>query len=1398
MNKIPPRHSPRRNQGVALILVLCFVVLITGLVIAYFSRVLTTQQLANASTSTTQAEMLANSATDTILGDLKQETADTTVASIASTPPPAALPAGVTVYVPTKAIYAVPQRNVSPKPSPATASSPSVEPIPNLVRRSLNGDKGVTPDNYVPAPAVTSRASAANSATASVNGRSVSTARWNRHYLIPTAASAGPAGSSTASKPVADFTAPDWVFVTAEKGPDVLSSPTKDSGSSTVTVTGRYAYAIYDEGGLLDINHTGYPSVSTLSHIGAKPAPSYADLTQLGMLATDVDHLLGWRDYATLQSTGTFPGLQPSVSLADTAYYNLFVSNPASILQVPLTVWNNGTDQRFLSRQQLISFFAATNLDTKYLQYFGTFNRGLNQPSYVPETNRLKVLPSGSGGNNAGDDPTNNPSTNITPNFLTARVVNTFTRFDGTQSSVGEPLVKKRFPLNRLAWLTFRGPVADDSGNLNPTGDAGVAAEITAYNNAGIPNDFLKHGTPTNVFLYFGLQWGPKPNDPTTKLWSYRHGSNVTSGAILNVINPTKPTDVARQSPGREPDFFELLKASINPGSIAKSSLSPGILADSNASALHAAQNQSIADSSLDAAILQIGANIIDQFDADSYPTQISYSFSGNTGDSGTVYGDENLPYISRVRSSLIRVVEAVPLESASDSTSNALPITNTGVAALMNFPEIWNPHDWSSNNPAQSVGVAGPVKFKIYATTNVSNGLTPSTSVCVWDPSGRYSCDADWVATKDTPSKSPGFTTMYHFPSFGTPGSNAGPEARVLSEPNTRMTFSFDPSLFREPTILFKPGIPKNSLLAAPALVPSNGEIGGVDGLGYIALNTSFFGASGGLISAAGSSLGTVGLPAVGDVYVGFYLGAHPLRWYDKGTQQSTVAVQTQYSPVNDVVYTLACEDGNGGWIPYDNKAVTTKGEPNANLNTGSDVGFGLNGTASTSGSALDYGLRYFETVDPRSSRFGMLDPWVFNNATSIPPRQVYSSVNLAQGTIKTTRDSTSSGTAFFVNPGSNSPSALSYLFLASMGWYHDANLAADNSLRPGLLSQNNPGVTPDGNVSTGLLPDGTNVSGTFAPFYYADADGVVRRASGGNVPGGSGSPASSTVGLQTASANATSANNSTGTSAHQIDSRPVVLNRPFLSVAELGYVYSGTPWKNLDFFLPESGDAAMLDVFCVNDNSDARGMTAGQVNLNTHQVPVLQAILAQTNKDQWNNTGTPATAILGGTDPSAQAQQIAQLLVTRTVTGPAKGPNLNNGPQPLQNISDLVGRWVKEVDLPAVGGSNATSTAGINGQASCDGFTTDLANVAAPPNDPTHNIQRFSEGAIRALANGGQTRVWNLMFDIVAQTGRFIPQAATLDQFNVEGEQHYWVHVAIDRYTGQVLDKQVEVVKE
>jgi len=75
----------------------------------------------------------------------------------------------------------------------------------------------------------------------------------------------------------------------------------------------------------------------------------------------------------------------------------------------------------------------------------------------------------------------------------------------------------------------------------------------------------------------------------------------------------------------------------------------------------------------------------------------------------------------------------------------------------------------------------------------------------------------------------------------------------------------------------------------------------------------------------------------------------------------------------------------------------------------------------------------------------------------------------------------------------------------------------------------------------------------------------------------------------------------------------------------------------------------------------------------------------------------------------------------------------------------------------------------------------------------------KRVREAAIRALASLTNTRTWNLMIDLVAQAGR-VPTgaAATAGNFLVEAETHVWLHVAIDRYTGEVVARQVEHVNE
>ena len=48
------------------------------------------------------------------------------------------------------------------------------------------------------------------------------------------------------------------------------------------------------------------------------------------------------------------------------------------------------------------------------------------------------------------------------------------------------------------------------------------------------------------------------------------------------------------------------------------------------------------------------------------------------------------------------------------------------------------------------------------------------------------------------------------------------------------------------------------------------------------------------------------------------------------------------------------------------------------------------------------------------------------------------------------------------------------------------------------------------------------------------------------------------------------------------------------------------------------------------------------------------------------------------------------------------------------------------------------------------------------------------------------GQTRTWNLFIDVIAQTGRYSPDATSVtevNKFTVEGEKRYWLHIALGR---------------
>jgi Putative Ig domain len=197
----------RSSKGAALIIALALAVLLTGFALAYFSRTTTDRQLAQSSYNDTSADLLARTALDITVSDLKQEIATNTPVSAT---------------------------NIQPARYPAPIPTDN----PNLIRYSSRND-------------ARSRASIVSSTAASANGRSISSARWNSHYLIPPANATG-----IDSTPVASFVAPDWVLVTAQ-GPNSTPPPN--------AVIGRYAFAVYDEGGLIDVNVGGFPNYANLT-----------------------------------------------------------------------------------------------------------------------------------------------------------------------------------------------------------------------------------------------------------------------------------------------------------------------------------------------------------------------------------------------------------------------------------------------------------------------------------------------------------------------------------------------------------------------------------------------------------------------------------------------------------------------------------------------------------------------------------------------------------------------------------------------------------------------------------------------------------------------------------------------------------------------------------------------------------------------------------------------------------------------------------------------------------------------------------------------------------------------------------------------------------------------------
>jgi hypothetical protein len=1173
-----PFSAGSGNRGFAIVIVLAFIVLLTGVVLAVFLRATANRQISDSTAQAIKAGILARGALDQVVGDLKQEIAAGSTSITIN---------GTTIYQPATSRSAVPSRTGTNAPA-------------NLVKWSSANAKffdDTAAATYPEAAAYTPSQRAANPALpttdASRNGRSINLARWNKPLLLP---KADPSGTDVT--PVASgaetFAAPDWILMNGDgSNPSVLGP----------NVVGRYAYAIYDVGGVLDMNVAGYPAAAgtaNAAEVGRKGALAFADLTRIplglsGQLPqADIDKIIAWRNAATATS--------------GSEYISAIRANTSGFLKV---AGGNGTttDRAFVSRQALINFLTTGGNLTisraeaqNALQYLGTFSRSVNAPSWVPDPSRPRIL--GAGASDARSATLNGGNMFakmnldvLNPSFTGIRVTKPFVRRDGSDAVAGDPLVKTRFPLRRLAWLTHRGPSADNISDP-------VVREL--IDEHGFTESELLAGTADAIYDAFGLRW-----DASARRWNYDHG------AAESIMTLSEVADA-----GREPDFFELLQAAIHAGSLGASYVVPGTTLGHGP--FRTAERMFGSTSPRDIPwvypsqqIMEIGSCIIDQFDIDSYPTEILFQNrfdDGTSGNYASVFGQEALPGLHRIY--------AVTFRRSPPPAAAPWGVGDFGVYLL---PEVWNVCD---------------------------TGLPPDPR---WTPTQfRFRPDLP------DPTYNLNFIHYTHW-SFSP----------LNSPPLVWGSGTFNST---EPTLIH--ALP-NVTLTGPDGLPD------LAGIPLVRLRAEVTGGS--LSVSNTSSPSTTTTMTNTNAYIG---GLHTPGALGFGGF-------------------LDYLDADGNWRPY-NRML------HASVNLGANI-YNPSPLLPANQKQIQ-GASDLLSVDSLNIRFGSFITRPDPRSDRFPPSRYDTSVRDAVhpvgGQMPTTRPG--AGIGSYGELGSfQSP----VNWTASPNWYgHYLGLLGINQDTGARFPSSSFYRDPDG-VARGA--DGVyEVAGKW--------DGRML-ATGSNVPGG------------------------------RNFSRPLILNRPFRSVGELGYAFRGAPWKSIDFFSATSGDSALLDVFCLSETPVA-GIVAGVINPNTRNAEVIDAVLSGAIKDETRLSGT------SGPMPVALTPTQSQLLAESVL---AASQNL-----PFANRADLVGRLVgDEVLFPfRPAGSAASDDAAI--------------------------VKRRREAAVRALADVSEIRTWNLMIDLIVQVGRATQTAPP--GFIVEGEQRLWVHLAVDRYSGEVVEMIAEVVNE
>ncbi|GAT32875.1 hypothetical protein TSACC_21277 [Terrimicrobium sacchariphilum] len=536
--------SRLRQRGIALVVVLSMVVVVALILIAFVTAMRLERTASTSYSQSINADEIARGALSLITADLINEMS-------ADAPPSLVLPSQPPSTTNKPLFTNVTASNIEPRRVGTNAS------MPNLVRVST------TTSAYTNGAAKGLTASSISSTTKSADGRYVARARWEAPYL--------------GSYPT-DNDTPRWVIVTRGgvtnagtfSGATALNSP---SQANTNYAIGRFAYAIYDVGGLIDVTVAGYPGgkLTPADVQKIKGTLAGVDLSALGI---DADALVKWRNAESSLSGSTYLSL----------ITNFRSTNSAG------SVYPG--DTTFLSRQDLIRAAKANvaGLSTNSLTNLTVFSRELNAPSWRPTTPTGSTINYGLLANTASSTNTFAPLVR----FDKTGTISSY-KLDGTKFTYnvvpGDPVVSRRFPLDRLRWVTPNGPA--------------------------------NGGTPQSIQAAFGLLW-----DQTTGVWKYVGPTGTAEQTTIKTL-----AQIAAESTPREPNFFELLQAAILTGSL-------GL--DSNPTVTRAFYTKHQAFKTFN--IFRIGASIISSYESSAAPVVVEYTQSGAPWQAA---GVDDLPYLN-------------------------------------------------------------------------------------------------------------------------------------------------------------------------------------------------------------------------------------------------------------------------------------------------------------------------------------------------------------------------------------------------------------------------------------------------------------------------------------------------------------------------------------------------------------------------------------------------------------------------------------------------------------------------------------------------------------------------------------------------------------------------------